>query len=196
MLVVGACQTDASVPAPEAIRIRWARDPESLDPLTQPNQNAVDATNLLHLGLLQVDYQTNENAPALAQRLPDVRTLGDSLTQLDYHLRPAAAWDDGRPVLATDLAFTLKLMHCPGLPNESARGQFDFIRQLHVDPADPRHFTLMCRGQAADYQTSSGDFPILPEEISWTRRTRYVASRSVCCKTFGRRRAPPRQWRH
>ncbi len=164
-LVVSACQLDAGISSSEAVRIRWARDPETLDPLTQPNQNAVDASYLLHLGLLQVDYQTNEYAPALAQRLPDVRTLGDSLTQLDYHLRPAAAWDNGRPVLATDVAFTLKLMSCPGLPNESARAQFDFIRELHVDPADPRHFTLVCRGQAADYKTTSGDFPVLPEDI-------------------------------
>ena len=165
VLMVSACQTDASVASPEAVRIRWARDPETLDPLTQPNQNAIDAGNLLHLGLLKVDYQTNEYAPALAQRLPDVRALGDSLTQLDYHLRPAAAWDNGRPVLATDVAFTLKLMHCPGLPNELAREQFDFIQALRVDPADPRHFTLTCRGQAADYRTTSGDFPVLPEDV-------------------------------
>ncbi|WP_223648327.1 ABC transporter substrate-binding protein [Hymenobacter psoromatis] len=165
VLVVSACQPDASVSSTEAVRIRWARDPETLDPLTQPNQNATDASYLLHLGLLQVNYQTNEYAPALAQSLPGVQVLGDSLTQLDYHLRPTAAWDNGRPVLATDVAFTLKLMHCPGLPNESAREQFGFIRQLRADPADPRHFTLVCRGQANDYQITSGDFPVLPEDI-------------------------------
>lgn len=165
ILMVSACQPGASISSPEAVRIRWARDPETLDPLTLPNQNASDASNLLHLGLLQADYQTNDYAPALAQRLPDVQALGDSLTRLDYHLRPAAAWDNGRPVLATDVAFTLKLMSCPGLPNELARAQYGFIRQLRPDPADPRHFTLVCRGQAADYQTTSGDFPILPEEV-------------------------------
>ena len=164
-LAVSACQPEAGVSSNEAVRIRWSRDPETLDPLTQPNQNATDASMLLHLGLLQVDYQTNKYAPALAESLPEVQALGDSLTQLDYRLRPTATWDNGRPVLATDVAFTLKLMHCPGLPNESARAQFSFIRQLRADPADPRHFALVCRGQATDYQTNSGDFPVLPEDI-------------------------------
>lgn len=136
----------------------------TLDPLAAPNQNAVDATGLLHLALLQVDYQANAYAPALAERLPGVQLIGDSIMRLDYHLRPAATWDDGRPVLATDVDFTLKLMLCPGLPNEVARTQFSFIRQLLPDPTNPRHFTLVCRGQAQELVDNSGDFSILPED--------------------------------
>lgn len=128
-----------------------------------PNQNALDAANLLHLGLLQVDSQTGRYTSSLADTLPRVQFIGDSLTRLDYHLRAAATWDDGRPVVATDVEFTLKLMYCPGLPNEYDRAEFSFIRQLIPDPADPRHFTLVCRGQAPEYATTSGDFPILPE---------------------------------
>lgn len=158
--------TACSGPAPKAedsIRILWVRDPESLDPLASTNQNAIDANNLLHLNLLQVDYSTQRWAPALADSLPRVRLLGDSLTLLYYRLRPAAAWDDGRPVLASDVAFTLKLMQAPGLPNENAKAQFSFIREFRPDPADPRRFTLVCRGQAAGFAQASGDFFVLPE---------------------------------
>lgn len=136
----------------------------TLDPLAVPNQNASDAASLLHLALLQVDYQATAYAPSLAERLPGVQLIGDSIMRLDYHLRPAAAWDDGRPVLATDVDFALKLMQCPGLPNEVARTQFSFIRQLLPDPTNPRHFTLVCRGQAQELINTSGDFPILPED--------------------------------
>lgn len=136
----------------------------TLDPLAVPKQNAFDAVSLLHLALLQVDYQANAYAPSLAERLPGVQLIGDSIMRLDYHLRPAAAWDDGRPVLATDVDFALKLMQCPGLPNEVARTQFSFIRQLLPDPTNPRHFTLVCRGQAQELINTSGDFPILPED--------------------------------
>ncbi|TDN37354.1 hypothetical protein A8B98_02085 [Hymenobacter sp. UV11] len=115
------------------------------------------------MGLLQVDYQANVYAPALAERLPGVQLIGDSLMRLDYQLRPAATWDDGRPVLATDVDFTLKLIQCPGLPYEVARTQFSFIRQLLPDPTNPRHFTLVCRGQGRELINTSGDFPILPE---------------------------------
>ena len=165
-LLTGACSSASleQVQVTEPIHIRWSNDPVNLDPLVLPNPNASDAANLLHLSLLKIDYRTESYTPALAQSLPGVQLLGDSIMQLDYHLRPTAKWDDGRPVLTTDVDFTLKLMQCPGLPNEIARTQYGFIRQLLPDPADPRHFTLVCRGQARELINTSGDFLILPEE--------------------------------
>jgi peptide/nickel transport system substrate-binding protein len=128
------------------------------------NQNALDAANLLHCGLLQTDLATGTYSPALADSLPHIQHLGDSVTHLRYQLRRAAAWDNGRPVLATDVAFTLKLIFCPGLPNEKIRASLSFIHDLRLDPANPRRFTLVCRGQAPEFSFESGDFPILPED--------------------------------
>ena len=145
------------------VRVRWARDPERLDPLALGNPMAQEATYLLHLSLLQVDFSRHTHAPALVESLPVVKFIGDSLTQLQYRLRPAAAWSNGRPVLTTDVAFTLKLLCCPGLPNEAARAQFGFIREIIPDPTNPRRFTLVCRGQSVEYAPASGDFPILSE---------------------------------
>jgi ABC-type transport system substrate-binding protein len=162
-LLASACSTPPAKQASSPITTRWARDPESLDPLALPNQSAFDAANLLHMGLLTIDYQANEYAPALAQTLPQVHIIGDSLTVLDYELRATATWDDGHPVLATDVDFTLKLLYCPGLPNENGRTQYGFIRQVRIDPANPRRFTLVCRGQGAEIMTGSGDFSVLPE---------------------------------
>ncbi|GAA4499830.1 hypothetical protein GCM10023172_19070 [Hymenobacter ginsengisoli] len=161
--MVSACSTPAAKQASTPIHIRWARDPETLDPLALSNPSAIDAINLLHLALLQVDFQHNKYAPALAQDFPGVRYEGDSLTLLDYQLREAATWDNGEPVLATDVDFTLKLMHCPGLPNENSRAQYGFIRQVRIDPANPRRFTLVCRSRSAETASISGDFPVLPE---------------------------------
>jgi len=172
-LLTSACSTaspeQAQVDAP--IHIRWARDPVSLDPLALPNPSAIDAVSLLHLSLLPIDYQTDRYSACLAERLPEVRLVGDSITHIEYRLRPAAKWDNGQPVLATDVDFTLKLMQCPGLPNEMARAQFGFIRQVLLDPTDPRHFTLVCRGQAVEMINTSGDFPILSESALDTQRT-------------------------
>lgn len=145
------------------VRIRWVRDPENLSPLVQPNQNAVDALTLLHCSLLQVDFSTGTYAPALANSLPHVQLVGDSLTELRYELRQEAAWDNGSPVLATDVAFSLKLYQCPGLPNEKVRAQLSFIRDIKIDANNPRRFTLVCRGQGPEYSSETGDFPILPE---------------------------------
>jgi ABC-type transport system substrate-binding protein len=147
----------------DGVRIRWATDPETLDPLSQPNQTSSDADNLLHLSLLQIDYAKSSYSPGLADSLPTIGLVGDSLTLLTYCLRETAVWDTGQPVLASDVAFTLKLMQAPNLRNEGIRTEFSFIRELRADPNNARRFTLVCRGQASDFAHSSGDFFILPE---------------------------------
>ena len=154
----------SSTATPGTVRIRWAHDPETLDPLVLPNQQAIDIANLLHCGLLQLDFERQVFAPALADAMPRQQYLGDSLTLISYCLRPAATWDDGRPVTARDIEFTLKLMHCPGLPNEVAQSQYSFIEEIRYEPQAPRCFTLVCRGQAPDYLQASGDFPVLREQ--------------------------------
>ena len=126
------------------------------------NPAAMDASNLLHLSLLQAEVKKHQYVPALAAALPEVRLIGDSLMHITYELRPLAAWDDGRPVLGSDVAFTVKLMFCPGLPNEVVRNQYHFIKAVIADPANPRRFTIVCRGQAPEYIKSTGDFFILP----------------------------------
>jgi len=158
-----ACSLSTKQQQHTGIRIRWVRDPENLSPLVQPNQNALDALSLLHCSLLQVNFLTGTYSPALADSLPTVHLVGDSLTELRYELRRAAAWDNGRPVLASDVAFSLKLYQCPGLPNEKVRAQLSFIRDIRLDATNPRRFTLVCQGQAPEYSYEAGDFPILPE---------------------------------
>ena len=147
----------------DSIRIRWAHDPETLAPLLLPNQPATEANNLLHVSLLQIDYLTESFAPVLAQALPSVQLVGDSVMNIGYALQPAATWDDGHPILASDVEFTLKLLFCPDLPNEAARNRYRFIRAVLTDPKAPRRFTLVCRGQALEYVHNTGDFFILPE---------------------------------
>ena len=161
LLVVGGCAEKRAPTA--AIRIRWAHDPETLAPLALHSQAAMDASNLMHLSLLQVNSQLVTLEPALAAQLPTVSQRGDSVTTFRYTIRPNATWDDGRPVLAADVACTLKLMSCPGIPNEIARSNFGQIRQIELNPANSREFTLVCQGQSPELLLVTGDFFILPE---------------------------------
>lgn len=161
LLTLGCSKRKHSADA--TIRIRWAHDPETLDPMGLHNQAAYDAYNLLNISLLQADVSTQELAPALADSLPVIRALNDSTTGITYRIRTAAAWDSGQPVLASDVAFTLKLMFCPGLPNEVAQSQYHFIRAVQAAANDPRRFTFLCRGRSIEYAQTTGDFFILPE---------------------------------
>ncbi|GAB3876003.1 hypothetical protein GCM10028824_32870 [Hymenobacter segetis] len=161
---MSSCSSPSKPQAVDApVRIRWARDPESLDPFTQPNQNAVEAQGLLSGGLLAVNPETRKYEPFLAEALPQVSYSGDSLTLLSYRLKPVATWDSGQPITAADVAFTLKLIFCKGVPNEGFQLQDAFIREIKSDPRDARRFTLVCKGKAPDYVQASGDFPVVPE---------------------------------
>jgi ABC-type transport system substrate-binding protein len=162
--LTSSCSSPAKPQASNApVRIRWARDPESLDPFTQPNQNAVDAQGLLNGGLLAVNPQTRKFEPFIAASLPAVAYSGDSLTLLSYRLRPEASWDSGKPITAADVAFTLKLLFCPGVPNEGFQAQVGFVRDIKLDPSDARRFTLVCKGKSPDFARASGDFPVVRE---------------------------------
>ena len=146
-----------------AIRIRWAHDPERLDPLSLHNQAAIDAYNLLNISLLQTDALQQKLVPSLAESFPTTRIVNDSLTGIDYRIRSAATWDNGLPIVASDVAFTLKLMFCPGLPNEAAQSLYRFIKAVQVAENDPRRFTFVCRGQSIEHTPITGDFFILSE---------------------------------
>ncbi|WP_345109896.1 ABC transporter substrate-binding protein [Hymenobacter algoricola] len=159
-----ACSSQSAKAQEDTVRIRWARDPENLDPLLAPNPNSLEAINLLYCSLLTVDYQEKKFVPWLAEALPQVQRK-DSLTVVTYRIRPEATWDNGQPVLAHDVAFTLKMMFCPGLPNESFRAQYGFIRAIQLDPTDARRFSLTFRGHSPELVQGSGDYSIFPEHV-------------------------------
>ena len=163
LLATGCSDQNRKTASASTIHIRWAHDPESLDPLGLHNQAALDAYNLLNISLLQADASTQQLAPALAEALPFTEVLNDSTTRISYRIRSAATWDNGRPILASDVEFTLKLMFCPGLPNEVAQSQYGFIRAVQAAADDPRRFTFLCRGRSIEYAQTTGDFFILPE---------------------------------
>jgi peptide/nickel transport system substrate-binding protein len=66
-------------------------------------------------------------------------------------------------VLARDVAFTLRLLNCPGLPTEFSRIQYGDILDVELDTSDPRRFTLVRATSSLDMVLASGDFAILPE---------------------------------
>ncbi|MBO0360946.1 ABC transporter substrate-binding protein [Hymenobacter sp. BT186] len=159
---IGLTACTSQPDAPESVRIRWATDPQTLDPLLATAPQAIEVINLLHGSLLVGDYQSQRYVPWLAQSLPVV-SRRDSLTLLTYTLRPEATWDNGQPVVARDVAFTLKVLNCPGLPTEYMRAQYGFVLDIELDASNARRFTLVCQSASQDIIGSSGDYLILPE---------------------------------
>ena len=121
------------------------RDPETLHPHTLANALAVQAINLTYQSLLAIDAPQQRIIPWLAEALPVVRRAGNT-SYLTYRIRPAATWNDGQPVTAQDILFTLKTMRCPDLPNERMRATYGFVRSVQLDlPRARSTITSICR---------------------------------------------------
>ncbi|MFB9864926.1 ABC transporter substrate-binding protein [Rufibacter immobilis] len=153
-----SCSTPASDPA---VRIRIPQDPESLHPLSYGNAIALQLLNLVHQSLLAVDFKDKTIKPLLAVDLPSVR-VQDSLSFYTYTIRPEAKWDNGSPITAADVAFTLKLLHSPLLENERWRAQYGFMKDIEYSTATPTTFTIICTGYTPEMKLMTGDFFVLP----------------------------------
>ncbi|WP_426493064.1 ABC transporter substrate-binding protein [Hymenobacter sp. 102] len=159
-----SCAPPSSPPA-GTVRIRWPRDPDNLDPLVVDNPSAYEVANLTHCSLLMGRESAHDFVPWLAAAAPSITRRGDSLLLIKYRIRPEATWDNGMPVLARDVAITLKVMQSEGPPTASAQAMFGFIHDIVPDPTNDRQFTLVCAGQSPEHIHSSGDFSVLPEYI-------------------------------
>ncbi|MES2731673.1 MAG: ABC transporter substrate-binding protein [Bacteroidota bacterium] len=143
------------------VRVRFPTDPESLNPINYQTSQALQILNLLFQSLLTVDYADNTLKPMLVEGLPTI-TKQDSLTLFTYDLRKEAVWDDGSPVTAQDVAFTMKVMLCPLVNNENIRMRYEPVRDVKADPNNAKRLTIVCAGFSPDMMLLTGDFSILP----------------------------------
>ncbi len=157
-LWLSACSSPSKEPT---IIVRFAQDPESLHPLSYGNAPALQILNYIYQSLLTVDLGNNSIQPLLAADLPSIRRE-DSLSYFTFTIRPEAKWDNGSPVTAQDVAFSLKMLHSPLLDNERWRGQYDFIKDIQFSKNSPKRFTLICSGYTPEMKLMTGDFFVLP----------------------------------
>ncbi|WP_240773386.1 ABC transporter substrate-binding protein [Pontibacter sp. SGAir0037] len=139
-------------------------DPENLNPVSYTNIQAEQLIKLLYQSLLGADLEDNELKPVLAESYPVIERRG-SLTYITFTIREEAEWSDGSPVLASDVAFTLKLIKAPLLNNGRLKPQLEFITDFIADPANERKFTFVCEGFSPEMELVAGDFFILPAKV-------------------------------
>ncbi|WP_190300380.1 ABC transporter substrate-binding protein [Rufibacter hautae] len=97
----------------------------------------------------------------MAAELPTIKRE-DSVSYFTFAIRPEAQWDNGTPVTAQDVAFSLKMLHSPLLDNERWRDQYDFIKDIQFSKNSPKTFTLVCTGYTPEMKLMTGDFFVLP----------------------------------
>ncbi|MFC5271246.1 ABC transporter substrate-binding protein [Adhaeribacter terreus] len=163
VLIIAGCRRPQ--PAGNEVRIRVEQDPENLNPVSYLSKNAAQMINLLYQSLLTVDLADGKLKPLLAESMPTV-VKQDSVSFFTYRIRPEATWDNGAPVTASDVVFSLKVIKCPLVNNEKIRPDFEFIQDIRTDAADPKKFTIVCKGFTPEHLLMSGErFFVMPEYI-------------------------------
>jgi peptide/nickel transport system substrate-binding protein len=151
------------------VYIRLGNEPNGLNSLTTEDASALQVTTQMFQSLLEYDPQTLELTPLLAKSRPTIAVLdtgrfkgGSSYT---YELRDEATWKDGSPVMATDVAFTLKAVLNKKSGANNLRSTIDFVKDIVIDATNPRKFTVFSDKRYILAESNSGTLPIFPEKF-------------------------------
>ncbi len=145
LLAAAACaRTGAPPPAGPAATLRFAiaADPQTLDPLfAHADANSVEQqlARLAFEPFIDVDAQ-GRPIPVLLARIPTTANgdLSRDGRTIVYRLRRGVRWQDGVPVTAADVLFTLRAIADPRNPIRSREGYDRIARAERIDDATVR----------------------------------------------------------
>ena len=128
------------------IRVRLAAEPDRLNPLLTRSTYARYANERIYMTLMDYNPESLEFEPMLLKAAPIMTKITEGEfaggTKFDFEIKDEAVWDDGTPVTAVDVDFTLKLIFTPGLPTAAYRPYYEFFKKLEIDPENPKRFTV------------------------------------------------------
>ncbi len=153
------------------IRVRLAAEPDRLNPVITRSAYSRYINEQIFMPLMDYNPVSLEFEPVLLKANPTQTPITEGPyaggTKFDFELKEEAVWDDGTPVTAADVEFTLKLIFTPGLPSAAFRPYYEFCKKLEIDPANPKRFSvytsevyilnLAAIGTAFIYQKSNYD---------------------------------------
>ena len=85
-------------------------DADMLNPIIYSDASAGYILTNMYSQLMNIDFKTLELVPLLAMSKPLIEKTEDGKGLLiTYEIRPEATWDNGTPITAKDVEFTLKV---------------------------------------------------------------------------------------
>jgi len=138
----------------------WRGEPDNLHPTNGASQARIMIFDYTQRFLVRLDYQTLKLIPDLTAEMPE--ESADGLTY-KYRLRQGVTWDDGKPLTADDVIFTLMANTCPLTDNPMYKPAFEYLKSVEKDPADPLKFTITMTQKYIQNVSIFTNFPILEE---------------------------------
>jgi ABC-type transport system substrate-binding protein len=136
-------------------------NPDKLNPITMTNAYSQQVVNDLFMSVLGLDNDSiGAIIPALAVARPTVTEVTEGEfkggLKIDFELKPDAVWDNGTPVTGDDVAFTVKVWKNPKVDCEQGRPYYDFIKDIVVDPANKKKYTIYTKDKYFLSELQSG----------------------------------------
>lgn len=122
------------------VRIHIPSDPDGLHPYLTTHASATQIKE--HLFQVMCDFHPGklQSIPVMAKEMPTVSEDGLNYT---FEVREEAAWDNGDPITGEDYAFSVKAMLNPLSEASHLLPYYSFIKNIEVDPENPRKFTVL-----------------------------------------------------
>lgn len=148
------------------VYVRLQAEPDRLNPLVSTSVYARVVSEQFFHAPLTFDPKTLEAIPWLAVSRPLIKPIveGPYKGGLSYtfELIKEAKWDDGSPVTAADVVFTFKAIFNPKVNAEAYRSYFSSIRDIVIDPANNRKYTVYTNEQYFLGEYALGTMHIMP----------------------------------
>jgi len=144
-------------------------DMDKLNPVTSTSAYSNYAESRMFSQLLDIDPDSFVVFPQLAKSRPEIKLIDDGEYKggmsLTWEIRPEATWDNGSPITADDVIFSLKALKNPQVDDEQAKPSVEFIYDAVADPSNNRKFTYFCKTRYFKSEVEGGGFYIIPEYI-------------------------------
>ncbi len=140
LLILLSCKKTGTPLREGVLNVRLARDPDILNPILSATATAAAIENLLYLPLMDFDPYTQAFNPVLTSGPAEIIRQGD-LIGYKINIRQQAVWDDGSPVTAADVSFTLKATLNPFVQAAGKRSVIYAIDSIELFD-DPRQLVF------------------------------------------------------
>ena len=169
-----ACKNDAKTVATSTpitgnnVYVRLGNEPNTLNLLMTEDASSIHVGNQIFQSLLEFDPKTLELTPVLAKSRPIVTHVDTGSCKggasYMYEIREEATWGDGAPVTAADVVFTIKAILNKKSGASNYRSSIDFIKNVTIDAANPKKFTIWTDKRYILAETNVSVMPIFSEK--------------------------------
>ncbi len=145
---------EAALKTADRVRVHSLGDVQHLNFMTATDAQSTEMGYQTHQYLYQLHPKTYEYTPVLAKQRATV-TEKDGKVIMDFEIRPEAKWDNGTPITAEDIIYSLKLVFTPDVETvDRLKPYLDYIEDIVVDKDNPKKFTVYCKEPYMSVETS------------------------------------------